>query len=184
MTALLETPKVVELPTLEDNLGLAYSAALKFVHPRRVDVEDTDEYADALEALWKACDSWTPERGRFSTHAHKCMRNAIINGRRDRGRRSVEAEPLQDVAENLKDAEWLMGIDPDKLIQSLFADDPGESQVAKRNKMALFQHYMENASWEELGKRFGVSKNRAFQYGQQAILLLKEKINGISNCPS
>ena len=144
-------------PNLEENLGLAYKAALKFVS-RNVEVEDTDEYADALEALWKACESWTPERGKFSTHAHWCMKNAIINGRRDRKRKSIETDPLEDVVDSRSNE-----LPPEVLIDLLFTESPDESEVNKRNKRVLFRHYIENISWDELGRQFGVTKNRATQ---------------------
>ena len=173
-------------PVLEDNLGLAYSAALEFVQPRRVAVQDTDEYADALHALWRACDRWTEKKGRFSTYAHKCMRNAIINGIRDRESHSVSAveleESLEASLEIKKDKvqEFLAEINPHDLVESLFAEDPKESEVDKRNKHVLFQRYMKHASWEDLGKEFGVSRNRAYQYGHRAIKLLREKIKDVS----
>ena len=174
--------KPVKRPSVEDNLGLAYSAALEFVSPRHMEVEDTEEYADALEALWKACETWTIERGKFSTHAHWCMRNAILNGRRNRNRGELDVTPLEadkaveEVEKPNELEELLAGKDIQELIYSLFARMPGESKADRRNKKVLFQRYMKNASWEELGQKFGVSRNRAFQYGQQAILLIRKQI--------
>ncbi len=166
-------------PLLEENLGLAYSAALEFVQPRKVAVEDTEEYADALEGLWKACETWDESLGnRFSTYAHHCMRNAILDGRRNRGRRSVETITLEKDRVADAHADWLEGQDMAKLIASLFEETPDETDKQKREKYCLFKHYIENASWEELGQQFGVSRNRAFQYGQQAILFLRKKANG------
>ena len=184
----VEIPKKsVKKPILEDNLGLAYSAALAFVQPRRVAVEDTEEYADALEALWKACSDWSEEKNiNFSTYAHHCMRNAILNGIRDRKRKSVSAASLEDEqSKELPDVRKLPfaeDIDVHALVESLFAEVPedwcgdcrSKAEKAKRNKYFLFQHYMKNVRWEELGRKFGVSKNRAYQYGQKAIKLLRE----------
>ena len=178
---LAEAPKVVKRPTLEENLGLAYSAALEFVRSSKVNVEDTDEYSDALMALWKACESWDENKEKFSTYAHLCMRNAILNGRRNRNSHSVattNVEELKDVAQIIGDFEKL---DIEDIIRSLFTKVPGETRLDRRCKKVLFQKYMENASWEELGEKFGVTRSAACQWGIRAIKLLREQMNGNSN---
>jgi RNA polymerase sigma factor (sigma-70 family) len=184
MTKLLNLPfKIGKKPVLKDNLGLAYSAALTFVQPRKIAVEDSEEYADALEALWIACDKWDENLGAFSTYAHHCMRNAIVNGIKRRSHQ-VPTIAIKDEEKVLAKEQSDVNKDVDSLIESLFADVstdiPTECRTKaeknKRDKYVLFQFYMNNATWEELGKQFGVSKNRAFQYGQRAIRLIKKNL--------
>jgi RNA polymerase sigma factor (sigma-70 family) len=163
--------KVVKRPIFEENLGLAYSAALAFVKPKRMAVEDTEEYSYAMEALWKACQNWDEDLdNKFSTYAHVCMKNAILNGLKGRKNalESLDENTIDD--KNLNDES-----DVEDLIKFLFEEIPKESEADKRNKQVVFQHYVQNVSWEELGKQFGVTKNRAFQYGKCGILLLRNK---------
>jgi len=55
------------------------------------DIEDTEEFADVMLALWQAGSRYDPSRGSFSTFAYTVGRRAMYQGLTDRKGKSVSA---------------------------------------------------------------------------------------------
>lgn len=72
--------------SVEDMIRTHRSLALKCAHKlsRRYGIRYDDAYADALIGLWKAAESWDPDKGSsWSSYAWRRITGAIIDGHRD-----------------------------------------------------------------------------------------------------
>jgi len=158
-------------PTVEEHIGLARDIALRYT-PRHQEVEDTEQYSDALLGLLKACRSYTSSLGfTFATWATKCINNEIWLGYRKRSRQSPATCVEAGVLENCECPEachW-------QALDILFDPHPDDTAADLRNKEALRRHYLEGDTWQEIGSGMGVTRNRAYQYGQEAIDLLRTR---------
>lgn len=151
-----------EAPRLEDNLGLAYRVALRFVHDRKR-VVDSEEYSDALFGLYQATKGFTQGRERFSTYATRCCNNAVIDGRRKRR----DYEPLEDEHPAREDRL------PVDLVEIFLEDHPEDTQRDRENKEILKKHFINHESWEDIGTEMGVTRSAVFQRAEMAIRMIR-----------
>ncbi|MCK9458293.1 MAG: sigma-70 family RNA polymerase sigma factor [Proteobacteria bacterium] len=161
-------------PTVEANLKLARSSALTFLKSNE-DVENSEEYSDALMGLWRAVESWTPDLAQqhectWSSYAIRCMRNAILDGYKQR--KIKYHEELVDFTE-------MQIVDPRSsnadLVDELFTMHSGDTFFTTRAKQILHEHYIERKTLKEIAKQLGVSSPYIHQLLQKAKLLMREK---------
>ena len=161
-------------PTVEANLKLARSSALSFLKSSE-DVENSEEYSDALLGLWKAVESWTPELAHqfkctWSSYAIRCMRNAILDGYKQR--KIKYHEELVDFTE-------VQIVDPRSsnadLVDELFTTHSDDTAFTARAKQILHEHYIERKTLKEIAQQLGVSSPYIHQLLQKAKLLMREK---------
>lgn len=159
-----------EKPTVENNLRLAYSCTLSFL-PSNQDVQDSDEYSNALVGLWKATQTWTYALSReygctWSTYAIRCMRNEIVSGLRQNSRYQ---EKSTDFDKHQPESPFK------ESIADLFDARPGESPSEKRAKKILYDYYIMNKTLVEIGQEYNIKKGRVQQIVQKAIVLLRKQ---------
>ena len=152
-----------ETPRLEDNIGLAYRVALRFVHDRRR-VVDSEEYSDALFGLYQATQSFIRGRERFSTYATRCCNNAVIDGRRKRR----DYEPLEDEHPAREDR---LPVD----LEVFLEDHPADTPRDRENKEILKKHFINHESWEDIGTEMGMTRSAVFQRATTAIKMIKKR---------
>lgn len=154
-----------------DNINLARSAAIPFVRTGER-VEDTPEFSDALFGLWDAARGYDPRLHgtRFSTFAYTCCRNRILNGFKKKKRDEERQSSLpEDVPEHPE--EW----DNVSLLDVFFAPHPEDTDRDRRNKQALYDHYIGGKTWKEIGRGLNVTPTRAHDYGKNAISLIRRR---------
>lgn len=182
MTEALGIPaESVEIATNEyvvnpvDHLGLVRTIAGKFT-PIGMEVEDTEQYADGVIGLLRACKTYDPSQGLFSTVAWKSINTAIIQGWRKKGRKKrqgivvsleeKQADPL-DVRPDLSNI--------GHVIARFLEPHPDDSERNLRCKEVLRQHFIDEKTWQEIGDEMGVSKTRAQQLGNAGLDLIRTR---------
>lgn len=156
----------------EDNIGLAFKFAQKFCPPG-LPIEDSDAFADALIGLVQAERDFDPSRGyAFSTCAYRYMQTACCSGYRAR-QRVDRLQPWQ------AEEEWQFGLSEDETKDNYAANAMAE--VLKGIKLEkhfqldlemLIAYYLEEMTLEQVGNRYGVTKERI----RQRINRVKEHI--------
>ncbi len=163
----------------EEHLGLVRMVVLKYV-PRGIPLEDTEEYGEGVLALLHAAENYDPEMGEFTTVAVKYIKMALIQKwrKQSRKKRTANVYSLGDrsviAPENHGNYEFLM---------SFFDDHPDDTPDDRRNKKVLFDHFVNEMTWQEIGNqmvsRYGqerpVTKVCVRLYAQAAIRLLRER---------
>lgn len=77
---------------VSQHLGLARKAASPYARVQNVEIEDTEEYAEALVALMRAAEQFDESVGtQFSTYAYRKIRGYLSHMRTDRSRRQPAA---------------------------------------------------------------------------------------------
>jgi hypothetical protein len=88
-------------------------------------------------------------------------------------KRSLELLPddiLDDVAtEDLSDNL------PLELIPVFLGDEPSDTAAFRRNKKVLSLHFLDGHSWEEIGRRMGITRAGARFLGMRAIREIRNK---------
>lgn len=165
----------------EDHLGLVFNVASLYT-PKYVPVLDSEEYSDGVLGLLSAIESFDPSTNvKFSTFAYGCIKNAIIQGWRNRHRkiRSFLCENLQEEAQEIVDEneKYVSPEDKMDLIHRLLETHPNDKDSDIRNKKVLYLHYHDGKSWAEIAEDFGVTRACAQQYGKKAISLIRSRFN-------
>lgn len=159
-----ELAKVVPSEEIERHLGLVRLVLLDIGHR---ELEDTDFFQDGCVGLWKAIQTYTPDRGAFSTWACKIIRNAIYRGHRDRVRQQ------RIVCEGGKEDELLQREEapplPQHLLDQFLASQPDDSEVDKEDRRLLIAHYLDEKSAAQLGRELGISREYARQRINRAL---------------
>jgi RNA polymerase sigma factor (sigma-70 family) len=147
----------------KDNIGLAFKYAQKFCPPG-MPIEDSDAFADALIGLVQAERDFEPERGfAFSTCAYRYMQTACSSGYRTRTRQ----ERLQPWN---AEEEWQFGLSEDENKDKYAANAVAEIlrgiKLEKHFQLdleMLITYHLEEMTLEQVGKRYGVTKERIRQ---------------------
>jgi len=164
------TSSVDSLTSVESYLNLAKSIVSKF--EKRTKVEDSEMFSCACLALMDARESFDPSKGSFSTWATRKINQYIINFlRKNKNYRKVEmlGESSTDVVDDTK-----LDLPLEKLA-ILLRDDPKDSDIDRENKTILIDHFIKDKSWAEIGRSLNLSRERARQKGQEAILKIRKK---------
>lgn len=147
---------------VEEYLGLAKSIVYKFDK----NINDSDLYGIACVALLEARDSYDPEKGAFTTWATKIIKQAIFdNFRKNKKLDSLEVEIEDDFKSSI----------PVQILTDLLSDNKSESKIEKQNKKILIDHFINNMSWAEIGRKLKITRERTRQKGVEAIKSIREK---------
>jgi len=153
-----------EMPSLEDNLGLARQftlrhARMRHFHTLQIPVEDMEEYSIACEGLLKACSTYRPEVGEFSTYAYMCMRNRMRNELKRKSRRIFAECRNPSDFDLLTEKRNRTTID----VISLFVEKPDETESEKLDRQMLKERFLLNMSMQEIADKYKVTKMRVLQ---------------------
>jgi len=177
----LVVPMILRKCSFEDHIGLVIKVLESFsIKGKKT---DSEEYADGLVGLWNAIENFNPSYGyKFSTFAHKCIKNEINRGIRYRRRlkRSLPFQPLEEI--DLASIPIQNKESSDLCVKSLMLDNKEDTPKDRRDKLNLKQHYLEGKSWEQIGKENNKTRVWAMQRGQRAIELIRHqnKLNEVS----
>lgn len=164
-------------PTVEANIPLAIRVANRNVRLRNGEsILDTFEYSDALLGLMKACETFDPDRRteggkaiEFSTYAWTVMTREISNGRRVRERQNrlspiilgeMQGKDRLDVFEIPDDTKPPF---PIHLLKKFFQPTDSDSKPHRRWKQILYDYYIDEMTYEELGQKHNVTRERIRQ---------------------
>jgi RNA polymerase sigma factor (sigma-70 family) len=138
-------------PTVEDHLGLVKKIAGKITRCSKC-IEDTEEYADGLIGLMRACEGKFDNQFKFSTYASEFIRREIIDGIRRRNGKIVGMTHLLneefDIEDNPKKEP------PVELVEKFFQPHPDDTQDNITNKQ-IMRMRLHGVSWKVIGKHFG-----------------------------
>jgi RNA polymerase sporulation-specific sigma factor len=158
----------------EEHLGLVRKVALQYISPGSK-VDDTEEYSDGLMGLFKAINSFdSTKHNQFSTFAFQCIKNTIVQG--IRGRQTKKKQVIKPISLEIDCAQQTQ-VNYFEFVDQLFSEHPEDNETDKQNKTILYRNYILNETWDLIGKDLGVSRVRAMQRGQEAILLLKKRFS-------
>ena len=159
-----------ECPAAADNLGLAADVALKFLdYDNRMEVEDTEEFGDALVGLSRAEKAFDPSRDtNFSTLAWWCCRNEVIRGWKRRTQNKVTAIQIEE-EENVfvHHDEYVDREDIKTMVDKVLACFSEDKRGARQRKI-LEDYYLRSLYMHEIGDELGVSKERIRQIRVEA----------------
>jgi RNA polymerase sigma factor (sigma-70 family) len=185
-------------PRVEDNIALAVRIAHRNVTLRRGEsILDTYEYSDALVGLMKACEKFDPDRRtesgdpiEFSTYAWRVIQREINYGRKTRARQNrlnpillgeLQGSDLQDgrgksarngvfeIPDNHKPPL------PLHLLEEFFKPNEHDTMSQQRYKRLLYDYYMENLTYEELGERHHITRERVRQLIGKGLQLIQRQ---------
>jgi DNA-directed RNA polymerase sigma subunit (sigma70/sigma32) len=171
-TAVTPTAKTQYVVDASEHLGLVRQIAAKYC-PRGTPIEDTDEYADGILGLLRACEKYDPEQELFSTFAWKSIQTAIIQGWRKKNRKkrtgivgSLENDPMDCHTDLSKVGQ---------LISVLLEPQAGDDESAFRCKTILYDHFINEKTWAEIGRDNNLTRERVRQLGNEAIQLIRRQ---------
>lgn len=167
------SPAVENDIVIEEHLGLVYSIAGPYARRSRVEVEDSEQFADGCLGLLSAKRCFDPSLGyQFSTYASRCIRVSILQGyhRRSETRKlgGRKYEPLSE--ETLVGEEGLEpAIEADE-IKSL------RSAIQKLDpkERAVIEMRLEGRKLREIADDFGLSKQRVQQIDGRSRIHLRQ----------
>jgi RNA polymerase sigma factor (sigma-70 family) len=152
---------------IEDHLGLVRSIVSKFTR-RSCDYDDF--YGVGCVALVEAYNSYDAAKGSFSTWATKLIKQSIFdNFRKSKKEKDFIVDIEADLSENKK-KEF-----PIEFLSVLLQEDKDETKIEKENKKILIDHFINNISWAEIGRKMNITRERVRQKGSDAIQKIRKK---------
>ncbi len=178
-------------PRVEDNIALAVEITKRKVTHllrKKESLYDTYEYSDALVGLMKACETFDPNRRTkdgepitFGTYAWRCITREIAVGRRIRTRQNRLTPMLLGEMQN-KDRQGVFEIEdnskpplPLHLLDQFFKEDSEDSRSQRRCKQILYDYYIEDMTYEQLGAKHGVTRERIRQLLNRGLMLVQKR---------
>ena len=153
----------------EDHIGLVVMLATKYrKHHKHLPIYDSEEYADGLLGLARAINGFKPDNGNsFGTYAWHCIRNSIIRGRKERAR--IKEIDLEEIEVEAKHQDYI-----ESNYSLAVMDKPDDDDRLKRMKYIVREYVIMDRSLEDVGGDLGISRERARQIKNDALLLLKD----------
>ena len=157
------------------HLGLVHHIVARFFRNKSkgLPIKDTEEYSDGVVGLLIASERYDSSKHdvEFSTYAFKCIKTEILSGlrRRKRGFQEVCSLDETEIVEEYS-------VHPElTLIDKLCEPHELDSDTDVRNKRILYDHFMNDITWKEIGDQHGFTKAFAQQCGKNAIALIKKQ---------
>lgn len=173
MKFICENPEFGDSQMFEKNLGLLKSIVSKFVKHQ---IEDSDLYSIGCMALLKAIRTFDPSKSSFSTWATRIIRNSIITQlRKNKKDQVIVFSSIEEKEKDEKLIDQQKEEVPFKLIKDLIKIDNSDSKTEAENKKILIDHYLEGKSLSEIGKQFGITKERVRQRAKEGIAKIRIK---------
>lgn len=156
------------------HLGLV-GRMLRRMRPHDRNVEESEEWADAVEGLVRAANTFEPSLGlEFSTYAFTCMHAAVADGIKSRGRKMRTAclRQLNDAdADGLSDRFDLL--DEINRAEESARIHAAVRSLPARERQIVKLRFFDGLTLEQAGRRFGLSPKRIDQIQKRALLLLR-----------
>jgi len=151
-------------PKAENYLKLARSIAKKYTKPKENPM-DSDAYSDALLGLVYALRRFKPELGyKFTTLAHRCMRNTIFDEHKKRKRKIVTVPLDEDIC------------DPANFLNRVMVEDLLDKDDTDRT--ILRKYYLEGCSHSEIGRMIGLPESTVGDRKRRTIRRMKNGRQG------
>ena len=126
-------------------------------------------YGIACVALVEAHNSYDCAKGAFSTWATKIIKQAIFDNFRKNKKHKCVGPLESDIEDDFKSPI------PLEILSTLLKEDKNESKTEKQNKKILIDHFIENKSWAEIGRKLKITRERTRQKGIEAIEKIRKK---------
>lgn len=153
---------------LEDHLDLVKSIVSKFDR----NISDSDLYGIGCVALVEAHQTYDSKKGAFSTWATKIIKQSIFDNFR-KNKKEKKCELLGENSDKVtSDSKPEF---PTEFLSILLQDDKNESKIEKENKKILIDHFINNQSWAEIGRKLKLTRERVRQRGSDAIEKIRSK---------
>lgn len=153
----------------DNYVGLLKSIVVNYIDKNQK-IEDSEAYSDGCLALIKAHKTYDSSKGSFSTWATRIIKQTIIGSYRKNKKNSFELNSDIDQIQEENDLKISQ-----KTMSILLEEDEKDSDLDRENKKILIDHYINNLSWAEIGRRMNFSKERIRQKGQNAIEKIRIK---------
>lgn len=154
----------IEDINLEDHLGLVKSIVYKFDK----NLNDSDLYGIACLALVEAKNSYDAKKGAFSTWATKIIKQSIFDNFRKKNKNKAKQIDNYEIIDDFKKV-------PFDILNVILKKDKQDSKTDSENKQILIDHYINNKTWAEIGRKKNLSKERVRQKGQEALCKIRKK---------
>ncbi len=128
---------------------------------------DDEAIGEIIETVMIARAKHNPEISKISTYLIKSVKNKMIKLNYLRYRKNKNTISLSDFKGTLEDYKE-HNTEISDLIENTINLSPIEKDIIKK-------YYIESMTIVDIGKEYGFSKQRAFQYIQQGIKKLKER---------
>ena len=129
-------------------------------------IEDSEVYGHGCLALMNALNSYNSSKGSFSTWATKVITTSIIDFYRN-SKKYKKNQNLGDDSTSILDESKITI--PDCVLPILLKENKKDKKIDKQNKQILIDHYLNNKSWAEIGRKLKLSRERVRQKGQKAL---------------
>lgn len=142
------------------------------IHRLKIYKNQEEYFQIGLIGLWKAYQTYNPEKSTFPTYAYHYIRGYILTELRANYRR-------EDGELNLTDYEWRIIPDLDE-----FADPEYQFQIVEdlndlspHLRQVIIMHYLYGYPLKEIARQFNISYSTIKRWKSEAISLLKEKFH-------
>ena len=170
-----------EIPDVTQHLGWAYKMALPHARRQSIDVEDSEEFADACLCLVNCSRTFDSSLGyKFITYAGTSISNAISTGIRERteyrklGRQLVkfhQGENMGDYCDNRVEEKRFTSDQIDALIAAV-------EVLPERNRLVV-QGRLASKTLQEIGDDMMITRERVRQIEMQSHIMLWRAIEDI-----
>lgn len=154
-----------------EHLGLVCSVVAKFAD-RKTPLQDTEEYSDGILGLLSACEKFEKDKNvEFSTYAHGCILNAVLQGWRSRNKfKKINSFPIEndDIVAPVEKPNL------NTFIAKLF-DGETESERGRLMLRIIEEHFLNDKSYAEIGRELGFTRAYIQQLSDQGLAYLKQK---------
>lgn len=188
---------------LLSHMGLIHSVARRFSRQLRRFYEYEDLVAIGQEALWRATETWDPDRAAsFLTYGHKALIHSFLEVRKHWNRPKRQAAYMSISIEAVEAASEKHDCPPLFVLRSPLPDPETLAHLAEercllqreyrhlelRDRHLLGARFEEGVTLDEFGKQIGVTRERVRQLELRALGRLRDRLEpvleGLRDAPS
>ncbi|UOQ94867.1 sigma-70 family RNA polymerase sigma factor [Halobacillus shinanisalinarum] len=133
-------------------------------HIHRLHIQDRDGYffAEGLEALWNAYESYNPELGQFSTYISWRIRNALIDCIRKEARNTKHEETYFQEHANME------AIQTEDIIQDHYLWEQVKEILTENQWKWVYYFVIHDLSVDQIAKLENVTRDAVKNWGRHA----------------
>lgn len=159
---------------VEKNMRLVSFVVSKFVRKGRL--KDSDLYSVGCIGLVVAAKTYDPLKSKFSTWATRTITQHVISELRRKSSKPSAFISSLDQQEQEKALEDHRGHHfPAHLVEILTRSDESDTPAESENKRILVGFYLNDESFAEIGRKFGISREAVRKKAQRAIESIRAK---------
>lgn len=164
-----------------NNIGLAFEITKRCYQNVYLDIFDNDDLRQlALIGLWKASESYNPNKGvLFKTYADKCMKNEI-NRYVFNHKKTVYTMPIDTKIYDNRTIEDILADDNDymnNIEDTMFCNSIISKIKSSRNQEILKKVIIEKEKACNIAEQFGISKQAVSSIIHRSLNLLGKELN-------